>query len=122
MLEAEGGLQNCDLRLRRNIAVALGDIGKAQGVAHLLKLSKDQHSAGVAVESLVKVVRCDAARIPPDQLEALATLDDVEQVPWMIDEAEEAASGTVNVGRGRPWRVDAAGLRVLALAEIRRRA
>ena len=121
VLESEGDLRNCDLRLRRNVAVALGDIGKAQGVVHLLKLSQDQYSAGVAVESLAKVVRLDAAQIPNDQLEALATLDDAEQIPWIIDEAEEAASGIANAGRRRAWRVDAADLRVLALAEVRRR-
>ena len=110
-----------DLRLRRNVAKALGDIGKASGLSTLRVLSADVHTAGAALEAIVKVLRWDGANADRPVLEALAALDDPDQVPWMIDEAEEAASGRVVVRQGKAWRLDAADLRALALAEIRRR-
>ncbi len=110
-----------DLRLRRNVAKALGDIGTASGLPGLRALSGDAHTAGAAIEALVKVLRWDAANAERSDLEVLAEIDDPNQVPWMIDEAEEAATGRVVVREGKAWSVDATGLRALALAEIRRR-
>ncbi len=110
-----------DLRLRRNVAKALGDIGKATGLPALRALSRDTYTTGVAIEALVNVLRWDAANAEQADLEVLAAIDDTSQVPWMIDEAEEVASGRVVVREGKAWLVDATNLRALALAEIRRR-
>ena len=115
------GLQGCDLRLRRNVAKALGDIGKVVAIPALCALTGDRFTAGVAIDSLGKVLRWDAACADADHLHLLAEIDDVRQAPWMIDEAEEAASGRVMVREGRAWSVDSADLRAQALAELRRR-
>jgi HEAT repeat protein len=107
--------------LRRNVAKALGDIGKATGLPVLRAMAGDAHTAGVAIEALVKVLRWDAVNAERSDLGALAKIDDPDQVPWMIDEGEEAASGRSAVREGKAWSVDATNLRALALAEIRRR-
>ena len=67
------------------------------------------------------MLRWDAANAERSDLEVLAEVDDPHQVPWMIDEAEEVASGRVVVREGKAWSVDATDLRALALAEMRRR-
>jgi HEAT repeat protein len=115
------GPDGCDLRLRRNVAKALGDIGKVAAIPALCVLRGDRFTAGAAIESLGKVLRWDAANAGADDLHTLAEIDDVQQAPWMIDEAREAASGDVMVREGRAWSVDSADLRAQALAELRRR-
>jgi HEAT repeat protein len=117
----QGDLQCCDLRLRRNVAKALGEIGKAEALAALVELVADPHTAGVAAESMVKVLRRDGASAPAERLRRVSRLDGVQQVPWMIDEAEEAATGRLIVRVGRAWAIDTAELRELALDEMRRR-
>jgi len=118
---AGGELSECDLRVRRNVAKALGDIGKAAALPTLEALAADVYSAGIAVESMAKVMRWDAAGVESVDLQRLAELEDVQQVPWMIEEAVEESTGRVVVRQGRPWTVDATDLRALALAELRRR-
>ncbi len=119
-LEGLNGVAGCDLRLRRNVAKALGDIGKAAAVPALLVLATDRYTAGVAIEALGKVLRWDAAAVDQPRLRALSELSDARQAPWMIDEAEEVASGRVTVREGKDWPVDAAALRQQALAQLRR--
>jgi len=127
LVEALGDLEvisdtgGVDVRLRRNVAHSLGAIGKAEGIGPLGALVTDRYTAGAAVEALVKVLRWDADGASREELQRLAECDDPHQVPWMVDEAEEARSGRVVVREGKPWPVDAADLRVAALAELRRR-
>lgn len=120
-LQAMSDPSGVDVRLRRNVAHSLGAIGKAEGIESLRALVTDRHTAGAAVEALVKVLRWDAAGASSEELERLAECDDPHQVPWMVDEAEEAKSGRVVVREGKSWPVDAADLRAAALAELRRR-
>jgi hypothetical protein len=87
----------------------------------LQQLAADPYSAGAAVEALVKVLRWDAASLGLDDLQALAVLEDPLQVPWIVDDAEEATSGRVVVREGRSWPVNAGELRNHAVAELRRR-
>lgn len=115
------GVDGCDLRLRRNVARALGAIGKAEAVAPLCTLVADRFTAGAAVEALVKVLRWDAANIAVEELRELAVLEDPHQSPWIIDETEEAGSGRIVVREGRPWPVDASELRAIANTELRAR-
>ncbi|MGD8817956.1 MAG: HEAT repeat domain-containing protein, partial [Acidobacteriota bacterium] len=120
-LDTLDGIRGCDLRLRRNVARALGDIGKAVAVAPLRALGADRYTAGAAVEALVKILRWDGAQVADEDLVVLVGLDDPAQVPWMVDEVREATTGEVVVREGKPWPVDASDLRVHALAEQRRR-
>ena len=120
-LEGLRGPEGCDLRLRRNVAKALGNIGKVAALPALRVLTADRFTAGAAIESLGKVLRWDAASAGAEYLQALAEIDDVQQVPWVIDEAQEAASGRVLMRGGRAWSVDSTDLRAQALAELRRR-
>ncbi len=114
-------LDDCDLRLRRNVAKALGDIGKATGLPALRRLLADRFSAGVALEAIVKVLRWDARAASEEDLQALAELVTAEQVPWMVDEIEEANTGRIIVREGKPWMVDGAEANAAALAELQRR-
>ena len=116
------GLQGADLRLRRNVAKALGEIGKAGAVEPLLTLSGDGYTAGAAVESLAKVLRWDAGDVDDGTLARLSELDGCTQIPWMIDEVEEAASGRVFIREGKAWPVDGSDVQALARAELDRRA
>jgi HEAT repeat protein len=126
LVEAIGGgvaerLAEHDVRLRRSVATALGDIGKAEGLPALLRLLSDRFSAGVAFEAIAKVLHWDAGRADGRDLQVLARHPGAEQVPWMVDEAEESRTGRVVVREGKPWFVDAAEVRAAALAELRRR-
>ncbi len=114
-------LEGCDLRLRRNVARSLGDIGKATGLEALLRLAADRYTAGAAVEAAIKVLRWDAAGADIGDLQEVARLAEVEQVPWVVDEVEEAKTGRVVVREGKPWAVDADDAKTAALAELRRR-
>ncbi len=115
-----GDAPTCDLRLRRSCTRALGGIGKAAAAPQLLRTVQDRFTAGVSIESLSRIMRWDAANVDEEQIRCIAALDGVEQIPWVIDDAEEEVDPSC-VKSGRPWPVDTSELRQLARAELRAR-
>ncbi len=121
MIAGTGGTPSSDLRLRRSCVKALGGIGKAAAAPQLLHMVQDRFTSGAAIESLSCIMRWDAANVGEDDVRYLATIDGVEQIPWVIDEAEEDEVDPAAVKSGRPWPVDTSELRQLASAELRAR-
>lgn len=116
-----GEAPSCDLRLRRSCTKALGGIGKAAAAAQLLRTVEDRFSAGVAIDSLSSIMRWDPSNLDEEHIRRIAVLDGVEQIPWVIDDAEEGEVDPSSVKSGRPWPVDTSELRQLARAELRAR-
>jgi HEAT repeat protein len=110
-----------DPRLRRSCAAALGGIGKAAAVASLLATTRDPFTAGVAINSLARVLRWDAGGVDSEDLQRIAALVEIEQIPWVIDDGEEEEADTSSVKAGRPWPVETSELRRLAETELRAR-
>ena len=121
ILRGGGQTPGCDLRLRRSCAKALGGIGKAAAVPQLLRMVEDRFTAGVAIESLSSILRWDATNLDEEHIRHIAALDGVEQIPWVIDDAEEDGVDPSSVKSGRPWPVDTSELLRLARAELRAR-
>ena len=121
IIRGGGDAPSCDLRLRRSCTKALGGIGKAAAAAQLLLTVRDRFTAGVAIESLSSIMRWDAANLDEEHIRYIAALNGIEQIPWVIDDAEEDEVDPSSVKSGRPWSVDTSELRQLASAELRAR-
>jgi HEAT repeat protein len=121
LVAPSGAPPPCDPRLRRSCAAALGGIGKAAAVFSLLATTRDPFTAGVAIDSLARILRWDAGSVGSDALLRIAALVEIEQVPWVIDDAEEEEAAPSSVKAGRPWPVETTELRQLAEAELRAR-
>jgi len=120
VLDRALAVEALDLRLRRNVARALGAMCRARSVPPLLELADDPYTAGVAVEALALVLRWDAESVEEERLAILSRLEGLEQVPWMIDESSEELQN-VPRRRGRAWAIDTRRVRELARRELDRR-